>query len=244
MPARLNLTNQIFGSLTVIELDKEKTAKTRRSHWICSCSECEEFHSIRADTLKKIKHCPINAHKNVNIIDETNNIYGKLKVIGRDFSRTNTNQNAFWFCECECGTICSVNGIDLRRKHTESCGCVHSRGENKIINLLKENCILYIKEKTFDTCIYPETQTKLRFDFYLPTYNILIEYNGEQHYQTNESGWNTKEALEKTQNRDEYKKQWCKENNIPLIRIPYTHYDNLCIEDLMLNTSSFIYKNK
>ena len=36
------------------------------------------------------------------------------------------------------------------------------------------------------------------------------------------------------------KNQWCKDNNIPLIRIPYTHLNNLCIEDLILETSKFI----
>jgi len=36
------------------------------------------------------------------------------------------------------------------------------------------------------------------------------------------------------------KNQWCKNNNIPLIRIPYTHLQNLCLEDLQLETSKFI----
>jgi len=36
------------------------------------------------------------------------------------------------------------------------------------------------------------------------------------------------------------KNQWCKENNIPLIRIPYTHLQDLCLEDLQLETSQFI----
>ena len=42
------------------------------------------------------------------------------------------------------------------------------------------------------------------------------------------------------QERDTYKNQWCKENNIPLIRIPYTHLNDLCLEDLLLETSKFI----
>jgi len=36
------------------------------------------------------------------------------------------------------------------------------------------------------------------------------------------------------------KNQWCKENNIPLIRIPYTHLKDLCIEDLLLETSNYV----
>jgi len=36
------------------------------------------------------------------------------------------------------------------------------------------------------------------------------------------------------------KNQWCKNNNIPLIRIPYTHLEDLRLEDLLLETSQFI----
>lgn len=69
----------------------------------------------------------------------------------------------------------------------------------------------------------------------------IIEFDGGQHFFYKEgSGWNTKEHLQKTQFSDKEKNKWCKENNIPIIRIPYTHYDNLCIEDLLLETSSFI----
>lgn len=38
------------------------------------------------------------------------------------------------------------------------------------------------------------------------------------------------------------KNQWCKDNNIPLIRIPYTHLDKLIIEDLKLETTTFLVK--
>ena len=50
------------------------------------------------------------------------------------------------------------------------------------------------------------------------------------------------EQFKKTQEHDKYKNQWCKNNNIPLIRIPYTHLKDLCLEDLLLETSKFIYK--
>ena len=52
-------------------------------------------------------------------------------------------------------------------------------------------------------------------------------------------GWNTREAFEKTKERDEIKNLWCKNNNIPLIRIPYTHFDDLCLNDLQINTSTY-----
>ena len=46
--------------------------------------------------------------------------------------------------------------------------------------------------------------------------------------------------LKTTREHDNFKNKWCKENNIPLIRIPYTHYNELSIKDIMLETSKFI----
>lgn len=243
MPARKDLTGQIFGPLTVLKLDEEKTKQQKRGFWICSCNICNNNHSIRTDTLKTIKYCPNNCHKG-KIKDETGNRYGKLTVLKQDENRQNKNQNIFWICQCDCGTILSVNGIDLRRNHTISCGCVHSKGEDKIISFLNKNNILYEKEKTFSNCIFPETNGILRFDFYLPDYDILIEYNGEQHYHTNNSGWNTETALKETQKRDNYKKQWCKDNNKTLIVIPFTDFEKININSLLGKEKKYIYYEK
>jgi len=77
------------------------------------------------------------------------------------------------------------------------------------------------------------------FDFYVDN-KYIIEYDGETHYKYNLHGWHNQEQLKAQQERDMIKNQWCKENNIPLIRIPYTHYENLCIDDLKIETSEFI----
>jgi hypothetical protein len=107
---------------------------------------------------------------------------------------------------------------------------------------LKQNNLSFIKEKTFNTCIFPNTNYFAKFDFYIDN-KYLIEYDGEQHFYPMSFGSQKEtgtEKLLKTQERDKFKNQWCKDNNIPLIRIPYTHYNNLCIEDLKLETSKFI----
>lgn len=64
-----------------------------------------------------------------------------------------------------------------------SCGCLGgSKGEYIIENYLQLLNIEYEKQKTFDTLINPKTNKKLRFDFYLPSYNLLIEFDGEQYF--------------------------------------------------------------
>ena len=59
----------------------------------------------------------------------------------------------------------------------------------------------------------------------------LIEYDGEQHFEPFGYDKDLSKFIS-TQERDAYKNQWCKENNIRLIRIPYTEYNNLTMEYL------------
>jgi len=104
--------------------------------------------------------------------------------------------------------------------------------------ILDENNISYIQEyKAFKF----SSGMWARFDFYVNN-QYIIEYDGETHYQHNSHGWYNEEHLRKTQERDIIKNQWCKDNNIPLIRIPYTHLNDLKIEDLLLETSEYIVK--
>ena len=114
-----------------------------------------------------------------------------------------------------------------------------SLGERKIQEILFDNNISFIREATFGTCLFEDTKYPAKFDFYINN-KYLIEYDGEQHFSAKNRGWNTEEQLIKTQEHDAYKNQWCKDNNIPLIRIPYTHLNDLCVEDLKLETSHFI----
>ena len=60
--------------------------------------------------------------------------------------------------------------------------------------------------------------------------NCLVEYDGEQHFQNREF-FGGEEAFKKRQHNDQIKNQYCKDNNIKLIRIPYWDFDN--IEDIL-----------
>ena len=66
---------------------------------------------------------------------------------------------------------------------------------------------------------------KLRFDFFLPEYNTLIEYQGEQHYRSVPL-FGGDEGYKRRQENDRIKRDYCKSNNIKLIEIPYTYSDN------------------
>lgn len=101
--------------------------------------------------------------------------------------------------------------------------CNLSKGELKVSKFLDNYNINYIPQYKFKDCVYI---CQLPFDFYLPDYNICIEYDGKQHYQSMEYfGGETRFATQ--QQKDNIKTQYCQENKIKLLRIPYWDFDNI-----------------
>jgi hypothetical protein len=96
--------------------------------------------------------------------------------------------------------------------------CKESKGEKEIRNYLENNNIKFIPQYRFPDC---KNILELPFDFYLPDYNICIEYNGRQHYEPINL-WGGKKALETQQLRDKIKMEYCRDNNIPLIIIKHS----------------------
>ena len=157
--------------------------------------------------------------------DLTGSVFGRLTVKA-DSGERNNKGGIIWECECSCGNITYVSTSNLTRSKggTISCGCAKSKGEEKIITTLIQAQIPFITQKRFESCVFPETNRQLVFDFYLPEQNILIEYDGEQHFHEIR---NDRYGYQGIVARDNYKNQWCKDNNISLIRIPYTEYKNI-----------------
>ena len=82
---------------------------------------------------------------------------------------------------------------------------------------------------------------KFSFDFYLTQYNTCIEYDGISHFIANPyGGWRTEQSVKDQQIKDMIKNEWCKNNNIHLIRIPYTYLLNIELKDLLPQTTSFL----
>ena len=153
--------------------------------------------------------------------------FGKLTVI-EDSGLRNSNGSIMWRCKCECGNYHNVSTTDLVAERNISCGCVISRYERLLEKILNDNNIYYIKQKSFDNCINPKTGYKLRFDFYLPDYNCCIEYDGAQHFKSIKY-FGGENKLKRQQELDAIKNEYCKDNNIHLLRITYK--DNNKIND-------------
>lgn len=118
-----------------------------------------------------------------------------------------------------------------------------SIGETIISSLLSKKGINFLREYSFEDCVNPKTNRKLRFDFYLPDYHTCIEFDGKQHFQSKGS-FAELESLEDIQYRDKIKSDYCTNHNILLIRIPFNQINNIDIEDILsiieYNTERFM----
>lgn len=117
--------------------------------------------------------------------------------------------------------ICPIHGIfeQIASNHTKGCGChscgKDSNGQKTIRKYLNDNKFSFKEQKNFKNCSYKKY---LYFDFYLPEHNICIEFDGVQHFEPIEY-FGGEKIFEENKIRDHIKNEYCKNNNIKLIRI-------------------------
>lgn len=239
--SRKDITNQRFGRLVALYPTEERQGG--KIIWLCKC-DCGNEVKVPIDRLtgKNTQSCGCLSKEKTSerfCIDLTGQIFGKLTVIKRD--NTKNYKRVRWLCKCSCGNseLESVDGYYLRSGEKTQCSkCVpKSKGEEQIKNILIKNNISFTQEKSFDDCRFPKTNRLARFDFYIDN-KYLIEFDGRQHIQ-NTNKWNNEWNLEYVQEHDQIKNNYCKEHNIPLIRIPYSKINYIKLEDLLLETSKY-----
>lgn len=229
--SKLDLTGQRFGKLVALEPTDQRVNQC--VVWKCKC-DCGNITYVSSGNLtaEHTRSCGCIT----SAVDLTGQRFGKLVALEPTDKKCGTS--IIWKCKCDCGNLAYIPAKSLGYGETNSCGCLTSRGEMIITNILQSHNIPHKVQKTFDTCRFIDTNSKARFDFFINN-KYLLEFDGSQHFFAGGTDWNTEENFQKTQEHDEYKNQWCKDNNIPLIRIPYTKLNTLCIEDLMLETTQF-----
>lgn len=186
----------------------------------CTC-DCGNKTTVRLDQLKSGNTTSCGCVKSPDL---TGRRFHRLLVVKEIDSDAKQRK---WACKCDCGCETILTTHTLMSGHTQSCGCIRSKKvstwEIYIADILSSFNIEYEKEKMFNDCrnVFP-----LRFDFYIPSLNMCIEYDGEQHNKSIEF-WGGENALNKRIVNDEIKSQYCKVNNIQLLRITSKSKDEI-----------------
>lgn len=136
--------------------------------------------------------------------------------------------------------------VHLRKRDNNLGGCpqcsfvnpsTESRGEKLIAKYLTDNNIEFVRQYTNKTCKHKSSNV-LRFDFYIPSFNLLIEYDGLQHFKPIEF-WGGVSAHKELKIKDSIKNKWAEDNKIHLVRF---RYDCFSIEILNNVIQEFILK--
>lgn len=146
-------------------------------------------------------------------VDELSTINENIELVDRYID---TRTPVLHKCKID-GYIWKVRPADILCKGYGCPRCHESKGERKIRLWLEKHNIDYNFQYPFENC---RDNKPLPFDFYLPDYNSCIEYDGKQHFESIEY-FGGQESFEITVKHDNIKNEYCKDNGILLLRIPY-----------------------
>lgn len=231
--------------------DKKNSNKNIRKAEF-ECGFCQKHFVARINNIKNghTKSCGCkNLESNIKAIREYNKLglppwnkkiyktgdtvgdYGVIFLEDID-DKSSGHRKAKFTCPI-CGMTFEAIVENVTRNLTKGCGNHMSHGEERIAKVLRELGISFEIQKSFENLL-SQKGWKYRFDFYLPDYNLLIEYDGIQHfeYKDGTSGWNNKENFLLTRQRDLDKDDYCIKNKIHLIRIPYTEFSKINKENI------------
>ena len=144
MAKRIDISNQRFGKLTVIERadDYISPKGKHESCWKCKC-DCGNMKTVRQSDLHsgRTKSCGIcvsyikelNRNKNIpngHFRDYTNEKFGRWTV--QYFVKKNSCGASIWHCKCDCGTEKDLTVTTLVSGYSKSCGCLRDETTSKL----------------------------------------------------------------------------------------------------------------
>lgn len=208
-------------------LGKYRNAKT---NILTECKKCGYIWNANPDSLlheTKCPKCAKVAHKTHDeFLNELKSVNPNIVILGNYI-----NSKSKVLCMCNiCGFKWETTPDALINQKTGCPKCNKSHGEKYIEKYLTSRKIYYIPQKTFNG-LTGIGNGKLSYDFYLPTYNLLIEFQGMQHEKPidfNGKGMESaKENFKKQQEHDKRKRKYAQEHNIDLLEIWYYEIDSI-----------------
>jgi very-short-patch-repair endonuclease len=217
-------------------LSCKKKKRGERKYRVGSCPLCinEYFTRIKHPKIKKlITTKKINDKKSYMLYDELKKLVNSLGITSsweyRKWRKKSCHEED---TPCNPDRIYSgwISYYDFFNKNKKD---KMSAGERKIYNYLQRNNIEFVWQKSFENC---RNLHILFFDFYLPEYKLLIEFDGQQHYKMSNFSKSieiNKQKFEQVRKNDAIKTKYCKDNNIKLLRLNNNDLINSEIEMLL-----------
>lgn len=138
----------------------------------------------------------------------------------------------------KCGYVWDVSPTSFIGKGSGCPKCNQSKGEKKIERFLLNNNIPYILQKRYDDLV-GINNIPFSYDFFLPDYNLLIEYQGQQHEYAVE-WFGGEKKFRRQQETDKSKRDYADIHNINLMEIWYYDFKKIdeILESRLLNQSA------
>lgn len=190
-----------------------RKAKLRVKH-----NKCGNIYKVTPSNFLNGKRC----HYCNGSIKKTNTQFKKeiYNLVGNEYiflDKYVTNKIKLRVKHTKCSKVYMVNPSNFLYGYR--CPyCNSPKGEAIINKLLKSLGISYEYQKTFDGL---KDNQSLSYDFYIPDQNILIEYQGIQHYEPVDY-FGGEDKFKVQQKHDQMKSDYAKSHNYNLIAVPYT----------------------
>lgn len=206
---------------------KEKVEIVCTKHGSFKQSALDHVHGAGCPACKRERLSRIKMHSLKDFIRDATIVFGSCYDYSKVDYRGN-NQKVEIICPKHGSFFKTPNAHIGSKQGCPACSRSISSGERLIKKWLEQKNIVFNREYIFKECINSSGRY-LRFDFYIPSLNLCIEYDGKQHFI--ELPGSKFEPLAVIQSRDLIKTLYCINNGIRLIRISYKEKDN--IEDIL-----------
>lgn len=235
-----NKTNYILVSSEEDYVD----AATNSLKYICPKHINKGIQKISLGHLKDGRgcyYCGREITESAHMIDLSDDEENKIMCENKGFIYVETiRENGYIYIKYICKKHPEIGIQKMRKgnmKRDNIVGCPYcfdtkkfkfSKGERRISEILDSLNITYIKQYIFENC---KDNRCLPFDFYVLDYNLCIEYDGQHHYYpVTFNGVSKEQAIinyKNTLKHDKIKNEYCENNNIKLLRIPFWEFNNI-----------------
>lgn len=212
--------------INLVEADGDKMVSTEYKNCVSEvdvqCGKCEEIFKVSYSRYRQGNRCPDCANKEIakKLTHSQEYVEKYIKDYGDTLVSHYINMASKIYVKC--GICCNIFNLTFSsyKSSMTRCSCItKSKGERKVEEYLNKHNIRYEAQKTFPGC---KRKIALRFDYYLPDYDVLIEFDGSIHFFPIEilGGIDT---LNNRRESDIIKNIYCIKNNQKLLRISYNY---------------------